>query len=212
MTEIRNIGTTKEQPVIVDLYCCAGGASMGYYRAGFKVYGVDITVQRHYPFSFFNSDVIQFLGGLLSGKVFTFDDGDSLSLKNISAFHASPPCQKHSVMTKGRWQDRDHPELIEPTRELLIATGLPYVIENVPGAKEYLRDPITLCGTMFGLGTKAGNQLLRHRLFEVPGMMIITPSCQHNKASAIGVYGGGQHPKRRRPATSLYRIYRTAFD
>jgi DNA (cytosine-5)-methyltransferase 1 len=128
------------KPRLLDLFCCQGGASMGYYRAGFEVVGVDIEPQPRYPFEFVQADA-------LDPPVF-YDEFD--------AVHASPPCQAHTKAQ--RVQDNAHPELIGPVRELLKRTGLPYVIENVPGAP--LEDPIELCGTMFGL------PLYRHRLFE----------------------------------------------
>jgi DNA (cytosine-5)-methyltransferase 1 len=76
--------------------------------------------------------------------------------------HASPPCQAHSTLGS-LWKDREHPDLVAPTRELLKASGLPYVIENVVGAP--LENPVMLCGSTFGLGAN-GRQLRRHRLFE----------------------------------------------
>ena len=174
-----------KKPKLLDLYCGAGGAAMGYYRAGFEVVGVDIKPQPHYPFDFHQADALEF------------------SLYGFDAYHASPPCQKHSVMTKGRWQDRldSHPDLIKPTRERLILTGKPYTIENVEGSRRELITPVKLCGTMLGLETLEGNQLRRHRYFECNEFWLLVPPCNHNKASTIGVYGGGQHPLRRVPTT-----------
>ena len=134
---------------------------MGYHRAGFDVTGVDISPQRHYPFTFIEADAMTFpLGG--------FD-----------AIHASPPCQLYSVANNihGR---TDHPDLIAPTRDLLIAAGLPYVIENVPGAP--LRDHFTLCGLSFGLGVK------RHRLFESNVFMMVPP-CGDHRGDWLLVFG-----------------------
>lgn len=158
---------------------------MGYFRAGFEVVGVDIAKQPRYPFEFHQADALEYAAA--HGHEF-------------DAIHASPPCQDASIMRRGRWQDREHPKLIEPTRERLVRSGKPYVIENVVGAK--LINPIVLCGTMFQLQTDHGSQLRRHRLFECPWLdgILIHP-CAHNEGSAIGVYGGGQHPARRRPAT-----------
>jgi len=173
-------------PKLLDLFSGAGGATKGYQKAGFYVVGVDIKPQPHY-----------------CGDEFYQADALTFPLEGFDAYHASPPCQKFSTMTNGRWQDRlsNHPDLIIPTRERLKATRKPYVIENVEGAAKYLINPIKLCGTMFGLQTKEGNQLRRHRYFECSNFFIITMSCNHNKGSAIGVYGGGQHPLRRKPAT-----------
>lgn len=132
------------RPLLLDLFCGAGGAAMGYARAGFDVVGVDVRPCPRYPFAFVLADA------------FTFP------LDGFDAIHASPPCQRHSktrAILHGKGLEcRGTDDGIERIRERLIAHGSPYVIENVPGAP--LRDPILLCGTMFGLG------VLRHRLFE----------------------------------------------
>lgn len=178
---------------LLDLFCCAGGCTRGYQQAGFWVRGVDIEAQPRYVGNeFVQADALEYLRGLI----------DSGEINDFDAIHASPPCQLHSAMTKGRWKDREHPELIEPTRQLLIEAGLPFVIENVVGAKKTIKASIILCGTMFGLETKHGSQLRRHRLFELSfSADFLLPPCQHNNGSAIGVYGGGQNPARKRPAT-----------
>ena len=124
---------------ILDLFCCAGGSAKGYANAGFDVVGVDVEPQPHYPYEFHQSDALSF----------PFDGFD--------AIHASPPCQGYSV-TRAMHQGKQHPMLIESTRARLVSSGLPYVIENVPGAP--LQNPVTLCGEMFGL------RVIRHRLFE----------------------------------------------
>jgi DNA (cytosine-5)-methyltransferase 1 len=180
---------------LYDVFCGAGGATKGYQRAGFRVIGIDNKPQKHYcGDGFIEMDALMFLDRyIILGD---FEKAD--------AFHASPPCQKYSVMTKGRWKDRlaSHPDLIMAVRDMLLACNLPFTIENVAGAKHNLLNPILLCGTMFQLGTKEGNQLRRHRYFETSWLWSdLLPQCQHNKASTIGVYGGGQHPLRRKPAT-----------
>ena len=173
---------------LLDLFSGAGGAAEGYRRAGFTdITGVDIAPMPRYPFRFIQADALEFLAGVKPGE--------------YDLIHASPPCQAFSAMRRGRWQDREHPDLIGPVRDALNALGTPYVIENVPGAP--LIDPILLCGTMFGLQTREGSQLRRHRLFESPSLFALLPPCQHNDGSPIGVYGGGQHPARRKPATVL---------
>lgn len=135
---------------ILDLYCCQGGASAGYVLAGFEVEGVDIIPQPHYPYSFHRDDVISFLGNRAQWIK-----------ENFVAIHASPPCQRYSKTQ--RIQGNAHPDLIAPTRQLLVALGLPYIIENVKDAREELIDPIILCGGMFSLRT------YRDRLFETGG-------------------------------------------
>ena len=128
----------------LDLFCCEGGAGMGYHRAGMEVTGVDIEPQPRYPFTFAQADALEFLREF--GHEFDF-------------IHASPPCQ-HFTKYKNCRPDipTRYEDLIEPTRKALMASGKPWVMENVVGAP--LRNPIVLCGSMFGLDVR------RHRLFE----------------------------------------------
>lgn len=166
---------------ILDLFCKAGGCSMGYHRAGFEVIGVDIEPQPNYPFKFIQGDALEVLRSLIREKQFagyTFD-----------AIHASPPCQRYSgiqglaVARNGGY--KDHVDLVDPTRELLIETNLPYVIENVVGAP--LIDPITLCGATFGL------KVYRHRLFESNMLLFEPPHEPHNDSTPSA--GNGISPK-----------------
>ena len=129
---------------LLDLFCCAGGASQGYFDAGFEVVGVDREPQPRYPFEFHQADALTLSAEFLAG----FD-----------AIHASPPCQAYSDLAKRNGNGHEWPKLIEPVRTMLEATGKPYVIENVDGAP--LQNYIVLCGTMFD-----GLRVLRHRLFE----------------------------------------------
>lgn len=137
------IGLRGERPRLLDLFCCAGGAAMGYHQAGFEVVGVDINPQPRYPFEFIQADCLALDPAFVAG----FD-----------AIHASPPCQDFSPTRRINATEGKHPRLIEPTREMLRHSGHPYVIENVVGAP--LVDPIILCGLMFG------RPLYRHRKFE----------------------------------------------
>lgn len=132
------------RPRLLDLFCCAGGAGVGYSRAGFDVVGVDIAAQPNYPFAFVQADAMTL---------------DPAFLATFDAIHASPPCQSYSDLAKRNRNADEWPRLIEPVREMLVKTGLPFVIENVDGAP--LIDPVVLCGTMF-----PGLRVLRHRLFE----------------------------------------------
>ncbi len=147
-----------KRPRLLDLFCCAGGAGMGYSRVGFDVTGVDNRPQPRYPFHFVQADALDYVAQ--HGHEF-------------DVVHASPPCQRYSVQTAIQYRD-NHPDLIAPTRELLQATGKPYVIENVENARALLLNPIKLCGSMFGLN------LWRHRYFEVwPDVLWLTPTCNH---------------------------------
>jgi hypothetical protein len=142
------------RPIMLDLYSGGGGAAEGYRRAGFEVYGVDHRPQPRYPFRFVQADALAFLRRLIDGGTWEW-----LGLGLFAAIHASCPCQRYSDLAKRNGNGHEHPDLIGPTRELLIAAGKPYVIENVEGAP--LRAPMTLCGTMF-----PGLRVIRHRLFE----------------------------------------------
>ena len=145
------------RPRLLDTFCGAGGCSMGYYRAGFDVMGVDIEPQPHYPFSFVQADAIEYIK----------EHGHKFDV-----IHASPPCQHYSGM-QHIWKNTEtHPDLIAETRKALQATGKPYVIENVAGAP--LKARFMLCGTMFGL------RIVRHRYFECPTLpFVLMPPCDH---------------------------------
>ena len=152
MLESKSMG----RPRVLDLFCGAGGAAMGYARAGFDVMGVDISPQDNYPFIFMLGDA---LGAL-----------EPQSLYGIDAIHASPPCQRHSDLQKQ--SKREYEDFIPRIRAALMRTGLPYIIENVEGAP--LIDPIVLCGTMF-----PGLRVLRHRLFESNVAFSVPPHPPH---------------------------------
>ena len=176
------------KPKLLDLFCGEGGASMGYHLAGFDVTGVDDTPMAKYPFPFIEADVFD----LHFDFIMQFD-----------VLAASPPCKTHTVLKA--FSGSHHVDLIPDTRELLIRSGKPYIIENVEGAP--LLNPITLCGSMFGLFVR------RHRLFE-SNVQLKQPQCDHATqdrnspgfltkryhsgklieyiSSVIGVFGGGQ--------------------
>ena len=145
---------------LLDLFCGAGGAAMGYHEAGFDdIVGVDNRPQPNYPFGFVLADAMTYpLGG--------FD-----------VIHASPPCQAFSSKTRN---PAVHPDLVTPLRRRLIGSSsnpgpcydgkAVYVIENVVGAP--LVDPAMLCGSLFGLRVR------RHRLFESNSDIMQRP-CEH---------------------------------
>ena len=144
---------------LLDLFCCAGGAAVGYAEAGFEIVGVDIHPQPRYPFEFVQADVLQL---------------ESEFLSSFDAIHASPPCQSYSDLAKRNGNGDKWPRLVEPVREMLIASKRPYVIENVEGAP--LLNPVVLCGTMF-----PGLRVLRHRLFETNFLVKVPPHGKHPK-------------------------------
>ncbi len=168
------------RPRLLDLFCGAGGAAMGYHRAGFDVVGVDIKPQPHYPFEFRQGNALE-VAGWISGR--------GNWIEGFDAIHASPPCQRYSDLAYRNGNADEHPDLIGPTRKLLEATGRPYVIENVEGAP--LIDPVRICGSFFNLGA-SGYRLRRHRLFEtnwpVRGRRC---SCPLDRRPVIDVSGGG---------------------
>ena len=162
---------------LLDLFCGAGGAAVGYQRAGFdEIVGVDIEPQKNYPFEFVQADAMTY------------------SLDGFDAIHASPPCQKFTALNS-MWNSRGHEDLLTPTQKRLREFGGFYAIENVPGAP--MADYITLCGSMFGLGS-GDAELRRHRLFELAGFAMLTSPCQHyTRARVVGVYGGHGRDRRR---------------
>lgn len=157
---------------LLDLYCKAGGASVGYHRAGFtEIVGIDIANQKRYPFEFIKADCLEVMQ-------------DMNFLRSFDAIVASPPCQTHSAtkhLRAAQGRETKKVDLIPQTREALVASGLPYIIENVPGAP--LIDPVVLCGSSFGLAVR------RHRLFESNVPLTSLP-CDHKKQGRpVGVYG-----------------------
>jgi len=147
------------KPRLLDLFCCAGGAGIGYSQAGYEVVGVDIKLQRNYPLPFILGDALEL---------------DPKFIALFDVVHASPPCQAYSDLAKRNGNADEWPRLIEPVRDMLIRSGLPYVIENVDGAP--LRDPVVLCGTMF-----PELRVLRHRLFEANFEIVPPPHKKHPK-------------------------------
>ncbi|MET7364501.1 DNA methylase [Streptomyces sp. NPDC005566] len=150
-------------PRVLDLFSCAGGAAMGYHRAGFDVDGVDIAHHPNYPFPYHHGDAMDRLARLIATG----------EIERYALVHASPPCQAQCALTVGTNRSQGwggtHTDLVAPTRALLELTGLPYVIEQ-PNGRTTIRKDLTLCGEMFGLG------VLRHRNFELGGWMATRPA------------------------------------
>lgn len=140
--------------LLLDLFCGAGGAATGYRRAGFNVLGVDIKPQPRYPFPFVQADALEFLA--------------AANLISVAAIHASPPCIRWTALPLTAAQRERHPDLITPLRPILDATGLPYVIENVPRAP--LRGTVLYCGAAMGL------KVIVHRKFEA-NWLLMSPGC-----------------------------------
>ncbi len=158
------------RPRLLDLFCGQGGCAVGYHRAGFDVFGVDIKAQPRYPFPMVVADALK----------------PPFDLRQFDAIHASPPCQAYS-RSRNNGCHSSAPRLIDATRIILQASGKIWVIENVVGSK--LNNPVELCGAAFGL--KSGIfDLARHRLFEM-SFYLLSPECCHRRGQTIGVYGNG---------------------
>ena len=150
------------RPRLLDLFCCQGGAAMGYHRAGFDVLGVDIAPQPRYPFDFVQADALDYLAG--HGAEF-------------DAIHASPPCQDHSMGNNLHGLDRGTGWLLGATLDACTALARPWVVENVEGAA--MPEAMTLCGTSFGLG------LHRHRRF-ASSLFMLAPPCDPSRVRYHG--------------------------
>lgn len=154
---------TRAAPRLLDLFCGAGGAAVGYHRAGFEVVGVDIEDQPNYPFEFHRADALTY------------------PLDGFDVVHASPPCQAYSA-AMAHFTDGRHPELLDPVRARLRATGRPWVIENVVGAP--LPFSFVLCGSMFDLPVR------RHRLFETDPFLLVPPHRHRVDDHPVVITGG----------------------
>jgi DNA (cytosine-5)-methyltransferase 1 len=174
-----------KRPILFDLFCCQGGAGTGYDRAGFEVIGVDIEPQPRYPYRFVQANAMQVLQ-FLAMKAEPWEGAPY-----PAAIHASPPCQRFTTMST-RWRLKGgtlasrREDLLTPTLALIRTLPIPYVVENVPGAKRHMRPTLLLHGGMFGL------RVHRPRLFESSAFML-APMAPRTR-QPVGVYG--DHPQR----------------
>lgn len=177
-----------QKPRLLDLFCGAGGAAMGYARAGFEVVGVDIEAQPHYPFEFHQQDAMEVLS-----------QGIELQ-SEFDVIHASPPCQAYSDTGTSR-RRTDHPDLVAPVRALLKAAGRPYIIENIPGAP--LEGAVVLCGGTFGL------PIIRHRLFETSFAVLAPKMCTAVSSRKVTGHrsGGPFYPYGRKSWEAAWREF-----
>lgn len=164
---------------VLDTFCCAGGVSDGFARAGFAPFGVDTDAAalRHYPYPSVRLDALDVLRGETPVDVDAFP-----------VVHASPPCHAYSrtrALARAQGRERDeYDDLVDETRDALVAwaarTGGIWTMENVPGAP--MDDAVELCGRSFGLDVK------RHRLFE-SNVLLLAPPCACDASIPVGVYG-----------------------
>lgn len=190
---------------------------MGFSQAGFQVYGTDLFEKynrKRYPFPSAKGDAIEILDRLLAGEKIQFShwdaeaktyvDDELLGIEDFSVLAGSPPCQAFSIATSSIRSTEEgkkkYKDFVGLTRERFLASGLPYTIENVPGAPLIPEKTIVLCGTQFDMtavdldGTLL--HLRRHRQFESNVPLIVAKPCEHKKGNIYaGSYGGSQRTR-----------------
>jgi DNA (cytosine-5)-methyltransferase 1 len=169
------------RPLLLDLYCGAGGCSVGYYRAGFQVVGVDIEPHPDYPYEFVQADAL----AVLRDEV--------LDLSLFAAIHGSPPCKSETSLRHLHKGAARHPNLLGPTLGLLSGMDTPWVVENVAATKQ-MPGALVVCGAALGLGARCRDgiyrPLRRHRRFE-SNVFLMGPGCACDGREPVGVYGNG---------------------
>lgn len=168
------------KPWMLDLCCCAGGATKGYQRAGFQVQGVDVVDRpRYIGDEFVKADAIQLL----------YDYIATGEIERFSFIHASWPCQAACTLVNGTHKAQGvvgkHPQLVPPGRDAMLATGLPWVIEQPSNHGGIIRTDLVLCADMFDMGPPPWIQ--RHRDFELNGFAV--PQPEHPKGAVRGHRG-----------------------
>jgi DNA (cytosine-5)-methyltransferase 1 len=170
-----------KKPRVLDLFCCAGGASKGFHDAGFDVTGVDIVPRPSYPFRFVQGDAL------------------TVDLQGFDLIWASPKCQFATAYKRRPGHVRESANMIPDVRARLIAHGTPYILENVEGARAHLESPFTLCGSMFGL------EVRRHRCFET-SFPVLAPPCNHAAQRGDYPQATNRANRRRTVEVGVWRI------
>lgn len=138
------------RPVLLDLFCGAGGAAKGYHEAGFDVVGVDIKPQPRYPFKFIQGDAMTF------------------PLDGFDVIHASPLWYRFTALSLSRGFRADDPDDVTPIYDRLLAYGAPFVVES--GSRGPLKDTHLLCGPALDL------EVIRHMYF-ASNVPLAPPPC-----------------------------------
>jgi DNA (cytosine-5)-methyltransferase 1 len=188
--------TTANNLRALDLFSGAGGAAMGLHQAGYEVVGVDIRPQPRYPFTFLQGDAFEWLED--AGRLAVFD-----------LIWASPKCQAHSMLTPTTHKS-NHEVQLPRVLKLLRAQKIPYIVENVQGTQTMMRDPVMLCGSMFGL------DVWRHRWFEIGNSdaFFLLPSCDHSFAPVLLSGRGNRrvNGKRQSESRKAVRVSASGID